>query len=199
MIAYLKGELFSKHDEQVVVVANNVGYAVDLPPGVSSQLPGPGQEVELHTHYYLRDNEVKLFGFLSRDQLLVFTQAITVKGVGPRLALGIVSRLTPAQFRLAIQQEDADTLSTVPRLNRNTAQVIIMALKKKVENIEFDEKLDTRVTTKPNDGAVKALVGLGGSPEAAAKSVTEAQRVLGAAAKIEDLTRLALRYLSQNR
>lgn len=63
MIAYLKGELFSKHDEQVVVVANNVGYAVDLPPGVSSQLPDPGQEVELHTHYYLRDNEVKLFGF----------------------------------------------------------------------------------------------------------------------------------------
>ena len=68
-----------------------------------------------------------------------------------------------------------------------------------VENIEFDEKLDTRVTAKTNAGAVKALIGLGGSPEAAAKSVTEAQRVLGAAAKIEDLTRLALRYLSQNR
>merc|ERR1711964_96977 len=129
---------------------------------------------------------------ITKSNCLAFCQAITVKGVGPRLALGIVSRLTPAQFRLAIQQEDADTLSTVPRLNRNTAQVIIMALKKKVENIEFDEKLDTRVTTKPNDGAVKALVGLGGSPEAAAKSVTEAQRVLGAAAKIEDLTRLAL-------
>lgn len=198
MIAYLKGKILTKNDQQVIVEVNGVGYVVDLPPNIVRQLPDFGQEVALHTHYYVRDSEVKLFGFQSRDQLLVFTLAITVKGVGPKLAQGIVAKLTPAQFRLAIRREDTTALATVPRLNKNIAHIMVMALKKKIETASFEDELDIQVRTKPNDDAVKALIGLGGAAEAASQAVTEAQRVLGLNAKLEDLTRLALRYLSRN-
>ena len=75
---------------------------------------------------------------------------------------------------------------------------MVMALKKKIESTPFETELDIQIQTKPNDDAVTALVGLGSSPEAASQAVVEAQRVLGISAKLEDLTRLSLRYLSRN-
>ena len=198
MIAYLEGKILTKNEEQVVIKANGVGYIVELPPGIVRQLPDLGQTAALHIHYYVRDSEVKLFGFQSRDELLVFSLAITVKGVGPKLAQSIVAKLSPSQFRLAIRREDTAILATVPRLNKNIAHTMVMALKKKIESTPFETELDIQIQTKPNDDAVTALVGLGSSPEAASQAVVEAQRVLGISAKLEDLTRLSLRYLSRN-
>ena len=198
MIAYLEGEILTKNEAQVVIKVNGVGYTVELPPGIVRQLPDLGQTTALHIHYYVRDSEVRLFGFQSRDELLVFSLAITVKGVGPKLAQSIVAKLSTGQFRLAIRREDTAILVTVPRLNKNIAHTMVMALKKKIESTPFETELDIQIQTKPNDDAVKALVGLGSSPEAASQAVVEAQRVLGISAKLEDLTRLSLRYLSRN-
>ena len=198
MIAYLEGEILTKNEAQVVIKVNGVGYAVELPPGTVRQLPDLGQTIALHIHYYVRDSEIRLFGFQSRDELLVFSLAITVKGVGPKLAQSIVAKLSTGQFRLAIRREDTAILATVPRLNKNIAHTMVMALKKKIESTPFETELDIQIQTKPNDDAVKALVGLGSSPEAASQAVVEAQRVLGISAKLEDLTRLSLRYLSRN-
>ena len=198
MIAYLEGEILTKNQEQVIIKVNGVGYVVELPPGIVRQLPDLGQTAALHIHYYVRDSEVRLFGFQSRDQLLVFSLAITVKGVGPKLAQSIVAKLSSSQFRLAIRREDTAILATVPRLNKNIAHTMVMTLKKKIESTSFETELDIQIQTKPNDDAVKALIGLGSSPEAASQAVVEAQRVLGISAKLEDLTRLSLRYLSRN-
>jgi len=108
-----------------------------------------------------------------------------------------VSKLTPSQFRQAILAEDHAALIRVPRLNKQSAQLVIMTLKKKITQIGFDGTIEEDKSGKRNREAIQALIGLGGSEEASEKAVVEAQRVLGDEAKIEDLTLLALRYLNK--
>ena len=170
---------------------------VEIPPGSENKLPDIGLDIKFYTHYHIREKDVKLYGFWSLDELKVFAIAITVKGIGPALALNIVSKLTPSQFRQAILAEDHAALIRVPRLNKQSAQLVIMTLKKKITQIGFDGKIEEDGSGKRNREAIEALIGLGGSEAGAEKAVAEAQRVLGDEAKIEDLTRLALRYLTQ--
>ncbi|HIB86008.1 TPA: Holliday junction branch migration protein RuvA [Candidatus Poribacteria bacterium] len=197
MIAFLHGVLASKDANHVVIDVSGVGYMVEIPPGSENKLPDVGLDIKFYTHYHIREKDVKLYGFWSLDELKVFTIAITVKGIGPALALNIVSKLTPSQFRQAILAEDHAALIRVPRLNKQSAQLVIMTLKKKITQIGFDGPIEEDKSGKRNREAIQALIGLGGSEEASEKAVVEAQRVLGDEAKIEDLTLLALRYLNK--
>ena len=197
MIAFLHGRLASRDSNRVVVDVSGVGYLLEIPLGAEHELPDVGSEVKFHTHYHIREKEVKLYGFWSLDELKVFTIAITVKGIGPALALNIVSKLTPSQFRQAILAENHAVLMRVPRLSKQNAQLVIMTLKKKITQIGFDEEIEEAGSEKRNRDAIEALIGLGGSEVGAEKAVAEAQRVLGDEAKTEDITRLALRYLNQ--
>ena len=197
MIAFLHGVLASKDANHVVIDISGVGYMVEIPPGSENKLPDVGLDIKFYTHYHIREKDVKLYGFWSLDELKVFTIAITVKGIGPALALNIVSKLTPSQFRQAILAEDHAALIRVPRLNKQSAQLVIMTLKKKITQIGFDGTIEEDKSGKRNREAIQALIGLGGSEEASEKAVVEAQRVLGDEAKIEDLTLLALRYLNK--
>ena len=197
MIAFLHGVLASKDANHVVIDVSGVGYMVEIPPGSENKLPDIGLDIKFYTHYHIREKDVKLYGFWSLDELKVFTIAITVKGIGPALALNIVSKLTPSQFRQAILAEDHAALIRVPRLNKQSAQLVIMTLKKKITQIGFDGTIEEDKSGKRNREAIQALIGLGGSEEASEKAVVEAQRVLGDEAKIEDLTLLALRYLNK--
>ena len=197
MIAFLHGVLASKDANHVVIDVSGVGYMVEIPPGSENKLPDVGLDIKFYTHYHIREKDVKLYGFWSLDELKVFTIAITVKGIGPALALNIVSKLTPSQFRQAILAEDHAALIRVPRLNKQSAQLVIMTLKKKITQIGFDGTIEEDKSGKRNREAIQALIGLGGSEEASEKAVVEAQRVLGDEAKIEDLTLLALRYLNK--
>ena len=197
MIAFLHGVLASKDANHVVIDVSGVGYMVEIPPGSENKLPDVGLDIKFYTHYHIREKDVKLYGFWSLDELKVFAIAITVKGIGPALALNIVSKLTPSQFRQAILAEDHAALIRVPRLNKQSAQLVIMTLKKKITQIGFDGTIEEDKSGKRNREAIQALIGLGGSEEASEKAVVEAQRVLGDEAKIEDLTLLALRYLNK--
>ena len=197
MIAFLHGVLASKDANHVVIDISGVGYMVEIPPGSENKLPDIGLDIKFYTHYHIREKDVKLYGFWSLDELKVFTIAITVKGIGPALALNIVSKLTPSQFRQAILAENHAALMRVPRLSKQNAQLVIMTLKKKITQIGFDGKIEEDGSGKRNREAIQALIGLGGSEEASEKAVVEAQRVLGDEAKIEDLTLLALRYLNK--
>jgi len=197
MIAFLHGVLASKDANHVVIDVSGVGYMVEIPPGSENKLPDIGLDIKFYTHYHIREKDVKLYGFWSLDELKVFAIAITVKGIGPALALNIVSKLTPSQFRQAILAEDHAALIRVPRLNKQSAQLVIMTLKKKITQIGFDGTIEEDKSGKRNREAIQALIGLGGSEEASEKAVVEAQRVLGDEAKIEDLTLLALRYLNK--
>ena len=197
MISFVKGVLAVKDSTQVIVDVNGIGYSVDIGEWTNSQLPEVGSEITLYTHYHCRENEVKLYGFASRDELRVFETALVVKGVGPSLALNIVSKLSPAEFQRAIREGDHATLMRVPRLNKELAQLTIMKLKNTIRKVHFDAKVDEAGSGEHTEAGVKVLVGLGASESAAERAIVDAQKILGPTAKREELVRLALTRLNQ--
>lgn len=195
MIAFLKGTLAQRDAKHALIDINGVGYKVEVPANTKDRLPDIGSEVTLHTHYYLRDNDLKLYGFISTDELKLFEISLTVKGIGPSLALNIVSKLSPAEFQRAVRDADHTTLMRVPRLNKEVAQLVIIKLKNTIRKIQFTEKLDERGVGGQMLESVSALMGLGVSEEAAEEALAEAEKILGPTAKREDLIRLALARL----
>ena len=197
MIAFVNGILAIKDSAQTIVDVNGVGYSVEIPENTKAQLPETGSNITFYTHYHCRENEVKLYGFASRDELKVFETALVVKGVGPSLALNIVSKISPAEFQRAIREADHATLMRVPRLNKELAQLMIMKLKNTVRKIRFDAKVDETGSQQHTEAGVKVLMGLGASEPAAERAIAAAQKILGPTAKREDIVRLALTRLNQ--
>jgi len=195
MISFVSGILEHKEDNQAVIDVGGVGYEVIIPSSTYEKLPLTGEPVKLYTHYLSRDDDTKLYGFISLDERTLFRTVLTVKGVGPGTAVNILSRLTPNQFRTAINQNNVDVLRRVPRLGKETAQLIIVQLKKKIQSIEFVEQLDD-VTGEPvSADVVQTLVRMGATQDAAEKAVRQAQKLLGENAQLEAIMQLALRYV----
>ena len=197
MIAFVKGILAVNGSKQVIVDVNGVGYSVEIPESMKTQLPEVGSDITLYTHYHCRENEVKLYGFASQDDLTVFETALVVKGVGPSLALNIVSKLSPPDFQRAIRDADHATLMRVPRLNKELAQLMIMKLKNTVRKIHFDAKVDEAGKQEHTEAGVQVLMGLGAPESAAEQAIADAQKILGPTAKREELVRLALARINQ--
>ena len=196
MIAYIKGIIAHKDTKQVIMDVNGIGYAVDVTPRVITGLPPIGETVTFYTHYYQnRENKVTLYGFTSMDALKVFELALTVSGVGPALAQNIVSRLSPAQFQRAVQHGDTTTLTRVPRLSKDIAQVVITKLKNKIGKIKLEGAVDTEKSVAPDIEVIQILVNLGASELEAEQAVEKAQKVLGGSAKRDNLVKQALRYI----
>lgn len=197
MISFVRGALAVKGPKQAVVDVNGIGYSVDIAASTKDKLPEVGSEITFYTYYHCRENEVKLYGFTSRDELKVFETALVAKGVGPALALNIVSKLSPAEFQRAVRDGDHTTLMRVPRLNKELAQLIIMKLKNSIRKVHFDTKVDEGGMQQHTETGVKVLVGLGASESEAERAIVDAQKILGPTAKREELVRLALARLNQ--
>ena len=197
MISYVKGVLAHKDTKQVTVDVNGVGYAVDVPQRTQTDLPPIGDTVTLHTYYHQssRDNKITLYGFISRDARKIFELALTVSGVGPTLAQNIAERLSPAQFQRAIHRGDIAALTRVPRLGNELAHVIISKLKKNIMKMKFEGDVDLEHATALDAEVIEMLVNLGAPELQAEKAVEKAQKILGPAAKRENLVQHALRYI----
>lgn len=198
MIAFVKGILEFIAPQRAVVEVNGIGYSIEIPSNAAAKLPEIGSEVKFYTYHHCRENEVKLFGFTTRDELKVFEIALTVKGIGPSLAQNIVSKLSPVEFQRAVRDGDHEMLVAVPRLNEEMAQLIIIKLKNAIGKIHFDEKSDGTAPQHHAEEGIKAIVGLGASETTAEWAMAEAQKALGKAAELEELIRLALRYISKS-
>ncbi|MCX4317616.1 MAG: Holliday junction branch migration protein RuvA [Lachnospiraceae bacterium] len=132
MIAYIKGELAATDVDTVVVEAGGLGYEIYVPVSVYEGLPAVGAQVRLHTYLHVREGGIQLFGFLGRDSLEVFKLLITVSGIGPKGALGVLSVISPNELRFAILADDAKTISRAPGIGAKTARKLILELKDKL-------------------------------------------------------------------
>lgn len=132
MIAYIKGELAATDVDTVVVEAGGLGYEIYVPASVYEGLPAVGAQVRLHTYLHVREGGIQLFGFLDRDSLEVFKLLITVSGIGPKGALGVLSVISPNELRFAILADDAKTISRAPGIGAKTARKLILELKDKL-------------------------------------------------------------------
>ena len=196
MISYIRGVLAHKDAKQVTVDVNGVGYAINVPPRILTDLPPIGDTVTFYIYYnQSRENKITLYGFISRDALKVFELALTVSGVGPTLAQNIIARMSPAQFQRAIHRGDTAALTRVPRLGKELAQVMISKLKKNVTKMKFEGDVDLEQAVSLDAEVIEMLINLGAPELQAEKAVEKAQKILGPSAKRENLVQHALRYI----
>jgi Holliday junction DNA helicase RuvA len=196
MIAHLKGTLSYIGTKKVVVDVNGVGYLVEVAPRTINELPPIGEPVTFYTYYSQnRENDIKLYGFTSRDALAIFELALTVKGVGPALAQNIVTRLSPSQFQQAVLEENIPILMQVPRLGKELAQFIVIKLKKNIAKIKLEGKVAPDSAGSIHQEVINVLVNLGASELEAEQAVEKAQGSLDESATRDALVKEALRYM----
>ena len=201
MIAYVKGELTDIMEDSIVVENNGIGYEISVPFSVMEELPASGCEVKIYTYMYVREDAMKLYGFLTRDDLKVFKLLITVNGIGPKGALGILSVITPDDLRFAVLSDDVKTISKAPGIGTKTAKKLILELKDKLKLEEvFEEKLanvEVNQTKAVSDNirgeAVMALAALGYSNADAMKAVRQVE--ITEHMTVEELLKKSLKFI----
>lgn len=138
MISYLTGKLIDLTPPHATLLVAGVGYEVDLPISHLAQLPAMGQEVKLFTHLVIREDAHLLFGFLIKTERDCFRQLIKVSGIGPRIALALLSTMNSQQLQQAIEEEDLNTLCLTPGIGKKMAERMLLELKDKLNSpVEF--------------------------------------------------------------
>lgn len=203
MISFLKGSIEEKSEKSIFLDVRGVGYEVYMPSGSASMLPAVGEEVKLHTYLQISENAVGLYGFLTKDELNVFKLLITVNGIGPKGAVGILSALSANELRLAVLSDDDKAISKAPGIGAKTAKKLILELKDKfhledaLEEISAEVPLSGGNRQDLNDlqsEAVQALIALGYSNSDALKAVRLANQ--SEATSTEELLKAALKQLA---
>lgn len=178
MIAFLKGIVEEKKADAVLLDVQGVGYKVEISTQTSEQLSAAGSEVKLLIYHHITDSDQRLFGFFTSDEKALFEKLITVKGVGPKLGLTILSGLPAANLISAITQSDAATLSKVPGIGKKTAERIILELKEKLK--EYATEMTGSLASSTDGGmmneAVQALESLGFKKREAEQAVLKAMK-----------------------
>lgn len=193
MIAHLRGILLEKHPNQAVIEAGGVGYDVAIPVSTYAALPEPGTEVRLKIHTHLREDSLSLYGFASEEEKLLFERLITVSGIGPRLAITVLSGLPIPELFAAIRGGAVDRLVRIPGVGKKTAERIVLELREKLPPTPgaVEAARQRPILSEVEQDVVSALVNLGCAPAAAEAAVREA-RAGGAGPDFEPLFRKAL-------
>jgi holliday junction DNA helicase RuvA len=178
---------------EVVVEAAGVGYRVLVPLGAVPELP-PGEPAFLFTHLHVRDDAMVLYGFPTREERDTFEVLIGANGVGPKLALAVLSVHTPSALRRALLDDDVDALMLVPGVGRRTAQRLLVDLKARLDVPELEHDDDPNATTARAEVRA-ALSGLGYEPD----EIREALAGINGDGAVEDLLRDALKLLAASR
>ena len=205
MIQFVRGILDTVSENQIVVENQGIGFGILVPLSVVSALPQTGNEVKIYTYMHVREDAMQLFGFLTKDELAMFQLLITVSGIGPKGALGILSVMDADALRFAILADDAKSISKAPGIGVKTAGRLILELRDKVD---FEEAIEGaldrgemnaagRSSAGENGAAaneaIQALVALGYSSEEAVKAV---KKVAAAPDQtVEDILKAALKNL----
>ena len=201
MIAYLSGTLFSKNPQSVVVDISGVGYQIFIPLSTFYRLPDEMETVSLHVYTHVREDTLQLFGFQTETEKQVFLLLISISGIGPKVALNILSGMGCEELLSSIVRADSDRISSIPGVGKKTSQRIILELKEKAsklaEGIEAAPEQQVEIRDREMcDDALSALINLG-YPSKSAKRAIEAALRKDRGMNIEMLLKEALRNLVQ--
>ena len=194
MISQVAGRLVTRDVERVeITTTGGVTYELSIPLGTFEALPPRGETVTLFTHLVVRDDEWLLYGFGSAHERAVFRRLLAATGVGPALALGMLSRFNAERLVRAIREKDVDTLQSVPRVGRKKAQQLVLDLADKLDDLSGEDGRPGATPSAPGaDHAVRALVSLGVTQADADKAVRDALADGGAGKDLATLIREAL-------
>lgn len=205
MIGRLRGILLEKQAPDLLIEVGGVGYEVQLPLNSFYNLPALGAEAIIYTHFVVRDDAQLLFGFTNETERALFRQLIKANGVGPKLALTILSGMTAQQFVRCVQMDDMTTLVKLPGVGKKTAERLVVEMRDRLKNwgvalatpttdsmlVIDDEAIFTRPISAEDD-AISALVSLGYSQLQAAKAI---KKVITPDMSSEQLIKTALRSM----
>jgi Holliday junction DNA helicase RuvA len=189
MIAHLRGILFAKHPNQAIVEAGGVGYDVTISVPTFSALPAEGAEVSLVIHTHVREDQIALFGFSNTLEKKLFEKLIAVSGIGPKLAITVLSGLPVEKLAGAIRGGDHAMLTRIPGIGKKTAERVVLELKDKLDEIGSAPAGSIGAV---GDDVLSAMVNLGYPRPAAQKAIEAAQERVADAKDFEELFRAAI-------
>lgn len=202
MIAFLQGILSAKLADRVELDVHGVGYEVFVPRRSLGDLPPVGRPVTLKTHLHVREDAQHLYGFLTDPERQAFLLLLSVSGVGPKAAMGLLSTLTAGEIYRAVLQEDHAALKAVPGVGAKTAQHIVLEIREKVARLVKDGTVEAGplpsalpAGSREVADALQAFLALGYSDAEARRAVSAAAGVLGPKATVEEILKVGLKSM----
>ncbi len=198
MIAHLSGTLSHKSPVYILVDVHGVGFQVFIPLSTYYKLPESGAPVALHIHTHLREEALRLFGFLTEEEQMLFEKLITISKVGPKLALAILSGLSPQELMSAVLENNVTRLSSIPGVGRKTAERLALELRDKLSDLTVEFAQITGPAGKVGllDDALSALINLGYRRAEAEKALKSIWEKNGKEIPLETLIKESLNELS---
>lgn len=207
MIRYIQGILVGNAIGEIIVDNQGIGYAINVPVSIDEYLPSLGEEVKIFTYFSVREDAMQLYGFINYEDLQMFKLLISVNGVGPKVALGIMGTLSSDEIRYAVMAEDEKTIAKAPGIGAKSAKKVILELKDKIDLEEMllqgtdavqDKKTLQSRDSKQQDQsivreAIEALVVLGYSKTEATKAIKAVELTEGIT--VEELLKQSLMYM----
>ena len=193
MIALLRGILIEKHPNQAIVEAGGVGYDVTIPVSTFTHLPSPGAEVRLRIHTHVREDALSLYGFLTGEEKALFEKLISVSGIGPTLAIKVLSGVAAPELIHAIIRGEVDRLVRIPGVGKKTAERMVLELRDKMPAVsgELPETPTGAALSQVDQDVLSALLNLGCARAQAEAAVRKAKSA-GTPSDFEPLFRRAL-------
>jgi holliday junction DNA helicase RuvA len=176
MIAHLRGKLIARHPNQAIVETGGVGYDVVISVPTFSQLPPLGSEVSLHIHTHVREDQIALYGFLRAEEKHLFEKLITVSGIGPKLAITILSGMAADEMVNAIRNNDIARLTKIPGIGKKTAERLVLELRDKLPAGQTELAQAVPALSAVQEDVLSALVNLGYQRAAAEKALGAAEK-----------------------
>ena len=200
MIDYIRGKLADKELTHVAIETAGVGYSVSIPLSTYEKLPEPGKDALIYIHYYVREDDVKLYGFASKADREIFRHLITVNSVGPKVAMGIMSGISIENLVMYVNAGDTAGLKKVPGVGLKTAERIIIELKGKLGAYSSSPatslpRSKSSIARGRKDEAYAAMLSLGYNDKQVAKAIDRVSLEIGEDAQIEEWIRMALKII----
>jgi Holliday junction DNA helicase RuvA len=184
MIAFLRGRVLDKHPNRLIIDVQGVGYEVQVPLSTYYDVGNEGEEVSLRVHTHVREDVLQLFGFLTSLEQQVFERLIGISGIGPKLAIGVLSGIEPRELIGAVQRADVARLTAIPGIGKKTAERIVLELKDRLQQLAGAPAEAAAASASPadrlRDDLVSALVNLGYHRPQAEKTVESTLKSSGA-------------------
>lgn len=200
MIGQIRGVLLQKNPPEILVDVGGICYEILVPMSTLYRLPEIGKELLLHTHFVVREDAQTLYGFFEAKDKSMFRSLIRVNGVGPKMALGILSGMEADEFVRTVRSNDVTAMTAMPGIGRKTAERLIVEMRDRLEEWESSREDEPKVANRkaPNNisrEAESALIALGYKPQQAARAIAQVVKDNVAVSDSETLIRLALKSM----
>ncbi len=189
MIAHLRGRILEKHPTHLILEAASVGYEVAISIRSFSALPSEGAEVSLYIHTHVREDVLALYGFLRREEKQLFERLIGVSGIGPKLAMTVLSGMAPDALVSALRGNDLTALTRVPGVGKKTAERMVLELRDKLEGLTAAPAPAPASRMEMEEDVISALVNLGYQRSSAEAAAKKAISKIGAGGSFEEAFR----------